>query len=69
MGSIKFDHEPIGHVAPRPRIDLSRQRTREEAAVMTGVDKLRETARLIEAERIWAITRQSAEGTNPPENT
>lgn len=60
--------EPIGHTSPYQRIDLNAPKPREYP-----IDLLDEIGReallniqMREADRIWKITRQVAQGTNMP---
>jgi len=58
---------PVGHVPPLPRIDLYGPRPQDAPGMgATALDDHERTLRMAEAERIWKITRQLAEGTNAP---
>ena len=56
---------PLAHVPPLPRIDLYGPRPQDAPGMgATALDD--HDLRMAEAERIWKITRQLAEGTNAP---
>jgi hypothetical protein len=56
--------EPIGHIPVYKPIDFRPVRKPSEPA--GPVDLLTEALRRMKAERIWQITRQTAEGCNAP---
>jgi hypothetical protein len=59
------DHKP-----PRPAIDLQPiWKSVSPNAIELLADAIAEGSRRNEANRIWDITRQVAEGTNPPQDT
>ena len=57
---IPRNAEPIGHISPYPRIDLSPVRT--ATAQPQVVSAVEESKRIVEAERIWRIVVQVAQG-------
>jgi hypothetical protein len=57
---IARDAEPIGHVSPYPRIDVSPVRTTK--AERQGVSAIDESKRVAEIERIWRLVVLAAEG-------
>jgi hypothetical protein len=64
---------PIDHVSPLPRIEINKRVPITQPAAQTfweisaECDEKRRLAQ--EADRIWKITRQVAEGTNPSAGT
>lgn len=57
---IPHDAEPVGHISPYPRIDLSLVRTERTAPQAPSATE--QVKRLAEAERIWRLIVQAAEG-------
>jgi hypothetical protein len=57
---IPRNAEPIGHISPYPRIDLSP--VRSATAQPQVVSAVEESKRIVEAERIWRIVVQVAQG-------
>ena len=57
---IPRNAEPIGHISPYPRIDLSPVRT--ASAKSQGLSAMEESKRIAEVERIWRLLVQAAEG-------
>ena len=57
---IERNAEPIGHISPYPRIDLSPVRTVN--AKSQGLSAMEESKRVAEVERIWRLVVQAAEG-------
>lgn len=57
---IPRNAEPIDHISPYPRIDLSPVRTAK--ARQQGLSALDESKRIAETERIWRLVVQAAEG-------
>jgi hypothetical protein len=62
--------EPIGHVPPLPRIEINKRVPITQPTAQTFWEisaEYDENRRLAKrAEEIWKITRQVAEGVNPP---
>jgi hypothetical protein len=57
---ITRNAEPIGHISPYPRIDLSP--VRPASAKSWGLSAVEESKRTAEVERIWRLVVQAAEG-------
>jgi hypothetical protein len=57
---IQRNAEPIGHISPYPRIDLSPVRT--TIAERHGLSAIDDSKRLAEADRIWRLIVQAAKG-------
>ena len=57
---IPRNAEPVGHISPYPKIDLSPVRT--ATAQPQVVSAVEESKRIVEAERIWRIVVQVAQG-------
>jgi hypothetical protein len=55
---ISHNAEPIGHISPYPRIDLSPVRT--ESAKPQALAAMEESKRIAEAGRIWRLVVQAA---------
>lgn len=58
-----MNFDVVAHVPPYKRIELHPVRKPEP---LEPVNPRAEHTRRAEADRIWAITRQTAEGCNPP---
>ena len=60
---IPGNAEPIGHVSPYPRIELSQLRRTASAAMIKppGLTAIEEIHRRAEADRIWRLVVQAAE--------
>jgi hypothetical protein len=56
---IARNAEPIGHISPYPRIDLSPVRPRSTES--QGLSALMEKTHTAEVERIWRLVVQAAE--------
>jgi hypothetical protein len=59
IGMIERNAEPIGHISPYPRIDLSP--VRPLPAQARGLSALMEKKHPAEVERIWRLVVQAAE--------
>jgi len=57
---ISHNAEPISHISPYPRIDLSPVRT--ESAKPQALSAMEDSKRIAEADRIWRLVVQAAEG-------
>jgi hypothetical protein len=57
---IAKNAEPIGHISPYPRIELSP--VRPANAKPRGFSAVEESKRIAEVERIWRLVVQAAEG-------
>jgi hypothetical protein len=57
---ISRNAEPIGHISPYPRIDLSP--IRRAKAKWRDLSAMEESERTAEVERIWRLVVQAAEG-------
>ena len=57
---IERNVEPIGHISPYPRIDLSP--VRPVNAKPRGLSAIKDSKRTAEVERIWRLVVQAAEG-------
>jgi hypothetical protein len=57
---IERNAEPIGHISPYPRIDLSPVRTTlAERHSLSAID---DSKRIAEVDRIWRLVVQAAQG-------
>lgn len=65
---ISASTKPIGHVPPYKRVDLWGPRPRTEIVdpISDEIKAVVRRVQLREADRMWAITRQVAEGCNAP---
>jgi hypothetical protein len=62
---IARNAEPIGHISPYPRVELSRARSAKARTVNAKPQSLsatEENKRTAEVERIWRLLVQAAEG-------